>query len=150
MKLGFASDHRGFSLKRKLIEYFNSKDVECFDVGAFNGEKSDYPIYAFKLGEKVANKTYDFGVAICGSGIGISIASNKVKGVRAAKVDSRDDAVLARIDNDANIIAFGAETDLEEAKLWIETFINAEYPEVERHSRRIIQIRDYEEEANVE
>lgn len=149
MKLGFASDHRGYPLKRKLVEYFSKAEMNCFDVGAFNEEKSDYPLYAFKLGEKIASKSYDFGIAICGSGIGISIAANKVKAVRAAKVDSVDDARYARIDNDANVIAFGADTEFEKAVDMIQTFINVEREDIERHARRIAQIAEYEENRDV-
>ncbi len=149
MKIGFASDHRGYLLKRKLIEHFTKEGIDCFDVGAFNEEKSDYPVYAFKLGEKINSKTYDFGVAICGSGIGISIAANKVKGVRAAKVDSSEEAKYARIDNDANVVTFSAETELEKAIELVVTFISTEREDVERHDHRVSLITQYEEDGHV-
>lgn len=149
MKLGFASDHRGYLLKRQLIEYFSKNEIECFDVGAFNEEKTDYPLYAFKLGEKVANRTYDFGIAICGSGIGISIAANKVKAVRAAKVSNVDEAKMTRIDNDSNIISFAASMDLNDAIDLVLAFINTEHEKVERHDRRIALISQYEEQGYV-
>ena len=74
MRIGLASDHRGYNLKNELIEFLENEGYEVEDCGAFNNESTDYPDYAFKLGESVANKDVDFGVAICGSGIGISIA----------------------------------------------------------------------------
>lgn len=149
MKLGFASDHRGYLLKRQLIEYFNKNEIECFDVGAFNEETTDYPLYAFKLGEKVASKAYDFGIAICGSGIGISIAANKVKGIRAAKVSAVEEAKMTRIDNDSNIISFSAATELDEAIEFVLAFINTKREKIERHDRRIALISKYEEQGYV-
>ena len=87
MRLGLASDHRGFTLKEQIKETLKDKynEIEIIDYGTDNTESTDYPDYAFKLGEAVANNKVDFGVAICGTGIGISIACNKVKGVRCAK-----------------------------------------------------------------
>lgn len=149
MKIGFASDHRGYSLKRNLIEYFSEQGIDCFDVGAFNEEKSDYPLYAFKLGEKISSKSYNFGVAICASGIGISIAANKVKGVRAAKVDTVYEAKMTRIDNDANVVAFGSSMELIKAIEIVNTFINTEREDSERHDRRVNLISDYEELKDV-
>lgn len=145
MKLGFASDHRGYELKRRLIEFFNSEDLECFDVGAFNETKSDYPVYSIKLAKKVVGQIYDFGIAICGSGIGVSIASNKVKGARAAKVSTVSEARLAREDNNANIVTFSSETEFNLAKDIILTFVNTDFNNEERHLKRIEQIRNYEE-----
>ena len=78
MKLGFASDHRGFPLKEELIKYFKNK-YEIIDCGTNSTTSCDYPVYAYKLGELINNKDVDFGIAICGSGIGISIALNKIK-----------------------------------------------------------------------
>ena len=103
MRLGLASDHRGFTLKEQIKETLKDKynEIEIIDYGTDNTESTDYPDYAFKLGEAVANNKVDFGVAICRTGIGISIACNKVKGIRCAKVDSVEDAVATRNDNDA-------------------------------------------------
>ena len=91
MKLGFASDHRNIKKKNELMEYFKDK-YEIVDVGTYTEDSCDYPDYAKALGELIVNKEVDFGVAICGSGIGISIACNKVKGIRCAKADSVEDA----------------------------------------------------------
>ena len=143
MKLGFASDHRGYHLKEQLINHFSNK-LEVVDYGTNSEESTDYPDYAFKLGESVVKKDVDLGVAICGSGIGISIACNKVKGVRCAKVGSIDDVKATRIDNDANIIAFGEKTSLEDAITYIETFINTPTSLEEKHVRRRNKIAQYE------
>ena len=85
MRIGIASDHRGYKLKEQLKHML---DYEFIDYGTYSEESCDYPDFAFKLGEAVRDNKVDFGVAICGSGIGISIACNKVKGIRCAKVDN--------------------------------------------------------------
>ena len=143
MKLGFASDHRGYRLKEELKNYFENK-LEVVDYGTNSEESTDYPDYAFKLGENIISKNVDLGVAICGSGIGISIACNKVKGIRCAKVDSLEDVKATRIDNDANIIAFGEKTTLEDAISYVETFINTPTSTEEKHVRRRNKIAEYE------
>ena len=143
MKLGIASDHRGYKLKEELKKYFEQK-LEVVDFGTNSEESTDYPDYAFKLGENVVSKNVDLGVAICGSGIGISIACNKVKGIRCAKVDSIEDVKATRIDNDANIIAFGEKTTLEDAISYVEVFINTPTSNEEKHVRRRNKIKEYE------
>lgn len=144
MKIGFASDHRGLKLKKELINYFNDS-YEIIDYGTNSEESTDYPDYAFKLGEAVVANDVDYGVAICGSGIGISIACNKVKGIRCAKVSNIEEAKYTRNDNDANIVAFGERTSLEEAIEIVKTFINTPFSSIEKHNRRINKISDYEE-----
>ena len=114
IKIGIASDHRGYILKEQIIDrLMNQYDIT--DCGTTSEESVDYPDYAFKLGNLVADKDVDFGIAICGTGIGISIACNKVKGVRCAKVDTKEEAIATRVDNDSNIIAFGEKMPLEKA-----------------------------------
>lgn len=143
MKLCIASDHRGYKLKEQLIEYLNNKyDIE--DLGTNSIESVDYTKYAFLLGEKIKRKECDFGIAICGTGIGISIACNKVKGVRCAKVDSVEDAKLTRNDNDSNIIAFSGAIELSKAIEYVETFLNTPFSKEEKHIRRVNDIINYE------
>ena len=115
MKIGFASDHRGLLLKNKIIEELKKEGIETIDYGTKSKESADYPDYAFILGENINNKNVDFGVAICGSGIGISIACNKVKNIRCAKVNTKEEVIITRNDNDSNIIALSASTPYEEA-----------------------------------
>lgn len=145
MKIGFASDHRGYKLKKELINELKKENYEIIDYGTDSEESTDYPDYAFKLGENVVNKNVDFGVAICGSGIGISIACNKVKGIRCAKVSNKEEAEVTRIDNDSNIVAFGEKTSFDEAIAIVKTFINTESSDLEKHKRRINKIKEYEE-----
>lgn len=145
MKIGFASDHRGYKLKKELIDELKKENYEIIDYGTDSEESTDYPDYAFKLGENVAKKNVDFGVAICGSGIGISIACNKVKGIRCAKVSNKEEAEVTRIDNDSNIVAFGEKTSFDEALAIVKTFINTESSDLEKHKRRINKIKEYEE-----
>ncbi len=145
MKIGIASDHRGYELKEKLKEALIKENYEVIDYGTNSKESTDYPDYAFILGENVVNKNVDYGVAICGSGIGISIACNKVKGVRCAKVTTKEEAEVTRIDNDSNIVAFGEKTSFEDALEIVKTFINTKFSNLEKHNRRINKIKAYEE-----
>ncbi len=142
MKIGIANDHRGYKLKEYLKN--NLSNYEIIDYGADSEMSVDYPDYAFKLGEAVAKKDVDFGVAICGSGIGISIACNKVKNVRCAKVSNKEEAMYTRNDNDSNIVAFGENTSFEEAIDIVNTFVNTEFSNEEKHQRRIDKITSYE------
>lgn len=144
MKIAIANDHRGFELKTKILQELGSK-YDISDLGTYSTDKADYPKYAFKLGEKVASKEYDRGILICGSGIGISIAANKVKGIRCAKVSNKDEAYYTRNDNDANVIAFGEKMPLEDAIEIIETFLNTPFSNEEKHIKRINDITLYEE-----
>lgn len=145
MKIGFASDHRGYRLKEKLEEELSKRNYEIVDFGTDSEESTDYPDYAFKLGEKVVSKDVDFGVAICGSGIGISIACNKVKGIRCAKVSNAEEAKTTRIDNNSNIVAFGEQTTLEDAIQIVTAFVNTNFSDLEKHHRRVDKIINYEE-----
>lgn len=145
IKIGIASDHRGYILKEQIIDRLMTK-YDITDCGTTSSESVDYPDYAFKLGNLVADKDVDFGIAICGSGIGISIACNKVKGVRCAKVDSLEEVIATRNDNDSNIIAFGEKMSLDKALELIEKFITTPASQEEKHKRRREKIKEYEEE----
>ena len=145
IKIGIASDHRGYILKEQIIDRLMTK-YDITDCGTTSSESVDYPDYAFKLGNLVADKDVDFGIAICGSGIGISIACNKVKGVRCAKVDNLEEVIATRNDNDSNIIAFGEKMPLDKALELIEKFITTPASQEEKHKRRREKIKEYEEE----
>lgn len=145
IKIGIASDHRGYILKEQIIDRLMNK-YDITDCGTTSQDSVDYPDYAFKLGNLVADQDVDFGIAICGTGIGISIACNKVKGVRCAKVENIEEAKATRIDNDANIIAFGEKMPLEKALELINVFITTEASTEEKHVRRRQKIAQYEEE----
>ena len=142
MKIAIASDHNGFNLKKFIVKHM--KDIEFIDFGPSSKESTDdYVDYAFKLGEYCAKNNVK-GILICGSGIGMSIAANKVKGVRCGRVASIKDTIATRKDNDVNIIAFSGEINEERALRIIEEFINTEFDSDERHLRRINKISKYE------
>ncbi len=144
MILGFASDHRGFKLKEELIKYFQDNGYKIVDYGTNSEESCDYPDFAYKLGNGVLNNEVDFGIAVCGSGIGISIALNKMKGIYCAKVSNPDEAMHTRLDNNTNVIAFGEKMDLNMAILSVETFITTEYSYLEKHNRRNKKVKQIE------
>ncbi len=144
MRLGFASDHRGFKLKKELINLFQ-KDYQIIDYGTNSEESCDYPDYAYKLGEGIIHDEVDFGIAICGSGIGISIALNKMKGVYCAKVSNTIEALHTRLDNNTNCVAFGETMSLSDATQIVKTFIQTEYSNLEKHNRRIQKVKDIED-----
>lgn len=144
VKIGIASDHRGYILKEQLIDRLMD-EYEITDCGTTSTESVDYPDYAFKLGNLVADKDVKFGIAICGTGIGISIACNKVKGIRCAKVDTLEEAIATRIDNDSNIIAFGEKMPLDKAIELIKAFIKTKASSEEKHVRRRQKIAEYED-----
>ena len=148
MKIAIASDHRGYPLKTELIKYLTKKNYEIVDMGTNSTEMVDYPEYAFKLGESVANKEVDFGIVVCGTGIGISIACNKVIGVRCAKVDNMKEAELTRKDNDANVLALNGSMPLYRAKDIVDTFFKTEFTNEERNVNRINAISKYENNLN--
>lgn len=145
MRIGIASDHRGYELKTKIISFLEGKNIEVINYGTDSLESVDYPKYAFILSDAVVKKEVDFGIVICGTGIGISIACNKVKGIRCAKVSSVEEAIHTREDNDANVVAIGEGMDEELAYEIVDTFINTPFSNLEKHIRRINMIKDYED-----
>ncbi|MDD6223987.1 MAG: RpiB/LacA/LacB family sugar-phosphate isomerase [bacterium] len=145
MKIGIANDHRGYPLKQKIKKYLVKKGYEVIDYGTNAEESVDYTEYAFKIGEAVVEKEVDYGIVICGTGIGISIACNKVKGVRCAKVDNERQAKLTRMDNDANIIALDGSMVIYKALDIIDTYLKTPYSNLDKHNRRLTKIKDYEE-----
>lgn len=145
MKIGIANDHRGFEVKNKIVEFLTNLGYEVINYGSDSEEPVDYPEYAFKVGEAIKNKEIDKGILICRTGIGMSIACNKVKGVRCAKVDNVEEAALTRIDNDSNVIAVSYVKDITEIKEIIKTFLEIKFSEEERHKRRIKLIDTYGE-----
>lgn len=150
IRLGFASDHRGYELKQKLIEYFKKEEYISLitDCGTNSTDSCDYPDYGFLLGREIQENDIDFGIAICGSGIGISIALNKMKNVYCAKVNNALEASYTRIDNNTNVVAFSSNTSLKEAIQIVDTFIHTEFSGHERHQKRIDKIKKIEEEQN--
>lgn len=147
MKIAFCSDHRGYNLKVDLIDRVKEQfGYECIDCGCYNEEMTHFPIYAFKTSELVSRNEADYGIVICGSGDGVCVASNKVKGIRCTLVVNKDDASRAKAHINANVLALGSEkTDLEEAVLIVENLVNTEYLQG-RHQIRLDMISEYEKE----
>ena len=142
MKIAIASDHNGFNLKKYIVKHM--KDIEFIDFGPSSKESTDdYVDYAFKLGEYCAKNNVK-GILICGSGIGMSIAANKVKGVRCGRVTSIKDVIATRNDNDANVISFAGYLNEDRVIRIIETFIETPAGNDKRHLRRINKISKYE------
>lgn len=146
MKIGIASDHRGYNLKMELIKNLKEK-YEIIDYGTNSTESTDYPDYAYSLSKDIVNQKINFGIAICGTGIGICIACNKVKGIRCAKVSTKEEVVATRNDNDSNIIAFGEKMPLKEAIDFVEIFINTPCSMEEKHVRRRNKLKKIEEDS---
>ncbi len=144
MKVVIGADHAGYELKEKVKKYLEIKGLEVEDVGTFSKDSVDYPDYAFKVASQVSEKKVDFGVLVCKSGIGMSIAANKFKNVRAAVCFTAEMAKLARSHNDANVLSLSQEfTKEEEAYKIVETWLATEF-EGGRHQRRVDKIRKME------
>ena len=146
MKIAIGNDHAAGELKPVIIDLIKELGNEIIDVGVAAGEAVDYPIPGEKVGRLVASGEADLGVLICGTGVGISLAANKVKGIRAAAVSDTATARLIREHNNANVIAIGARiVGSELAKDIIKTFLTTDFSGEERHQRRIDLISDAEE-----
>lgn len=145
MKIGIASDHRGVYLKSRLIEYLEHAGYKVVDYGTGETESADFPKYAFKLGKGIKKKEVALGIAICGTGIGMSIALNKIKGVYCAKISNISEAVLCRNHNNANVIAFSADINEEQAKSMVDKFIATPFLEEEKYIRRNNMIKEQED-----
>ena len=144
MKIYIAADHKGVQLKEEVISYLKNNGINVIDIGLENHDLDDYPDFAFKVGEKVVEDKNNLGILICGNGIGMSIAANKVKGIRAARAVTVDDAFKAKNHNGANIIALSSEVDLATTKEILDTFLITKSATDERFRRRIDKIAKYE------
>lgn len=144
MKVFIACDHLGVEIKRELINYLSNKSIDIREIGLENNDLDDYPDFAFKLGELVRNDNDNIGILICGNGVGISIAANKVKGIRCVRAVNSDDAFKGRSHNGANVVAVGANLGIDLIKEIIDTFINTDKPSLDRYLRRINKIINYE------
>lgn len=142
MKIYIGADYRGEELKNKISTYLDT-DYDIIDIGF----KNDYTDAAFTVGELVRNDTNSLGILICGSGQGVCIAANKVKGIRCIRAASKEDAILGRDHDLANVLALGSEitTDCNVAFEIVDTFINTPASTLERRIKRVEQIRKYEE-----
>lgn len=144
MKIALGSDHAGLPLKNEIIKHLKGKEIEIEDFGTYTEESCDYPDYAQKVAENVVAKKFDFGILVCGTGIGISIAANKVKGVRAALCSDTFSAHACREHNNANILALGQRVvGVGLALDIVDSFLNAEF-QGGRHEKRINKMMNIE------
>ena len=140
MIISLGADHGGFELKNRLSEFLRSEGHEVIDNGTNSPDSVDYPDFAKPVAHDILEKRAELGLLVCGSGIGISIAANRFKGIRAALVTNPDYARLSRQHNNANIIVFGGRfTAFEDAKEWLKIFLSTPF-EGGRHERRIEKI----------
>jgi len=148
MKITIGSDHGGFELKSEVIKHLVNKGIEAKDVGTFTKESCDYPDIALLVAEEVIEKKCDYGILICGTGIGVSIAANKVSGIRAALCSDTFSAHSAREHNDANILTLGQRvlgTGL--ALDIVDTFLSSTF-QGGRHANRVKKITEIENKYN--
>ena len=144
MKIGITNDHRGLSVKQFLTEYLTSLGYNVIDYGTDSEEPADFPDYAKKLGIGLLNNEVELGIAICGTGIGMSIALNKMKGIYCAKVSTRSEAALCKSHNNANVIAISEEMDKELMQDVIKTFVETPFSNIDRYKIRNNKIKDIE------
>lgn len=141
--IGIGCDHGGYELKQEIIQYLKKNNIAYRDFGCDSTEAVDYPVYAKKVANAIVNGECEQGILICGTGIGISIAANKIKGIRAALCHDCFSAQATKEHNNANILAMGARViGAGLALKVVETFLNTKFSEEERHKNRIQQIEE--------
>lgn len=141
--IAIGSDHGGYELKTEIMAHLKEKGIEFKDFGSYSKESCDYPVYAKKVAESILSKECSLGILVCGTGIGISITANKIKGIRAALCHDCFSAEATRLHNDANILALGGRVVGPGLALKIvDTFLETPFSDDERHIRRISQIEE--------
>jgi ribose 5-phosphate isomerase B len=144
MRIAIGSDHAGYDLKEKLLGYIEELNHEIHDFGTDGTESVDYPDFAFKVGEAVARGDFDFGLLVCSTGVGMCVAANKVKGIRAALVCDSATAVQSRAHVNCNVLVFGQKaSEFETARSAFDAWMKTPF-EGGRHERRVAKITDYE------
>ena len=144
MKIAIGNDHTALEMKAAIKAHLAEKGYEVLDLGTNSTDSCDYPVYGEKVGRAVVDGEADLGIAICGTGVGISLAANKVKGVRACVCSEPYTAKLSRMHNDSNVLAFGARVvGVELAKMIVDEWLNASF-EGGRHQRRVDMLMDIE------
>lgn len=145
MKVSIGCDHGGINLKPMLIDYLKKNAIEYKDFGCFSNESVDYNDYALEVCNSVACGEYDFGILICGTGIGMSIVANKIKGIRCGHCHDVFSAKMTRLHNDANVLAIGERVvGPGLAMMIVDAFLNTDFSGDERHLRRVNKIKDLE------
>lgn len=148
MKIAIAADHAGYQTKKKVIQFIKESGYDYIDFGTGSDSSVDYSDFAFQVAEAVSSGKYQRGILICGSGLGMCIAANKVKGIRAVTCHDTFTAEMSRRHNDANVLCLGAKVIKEDnllkiLKIWLETEFESEDGK-SRHQRRLNKISDYE------
>lgn len=144
MRIAAGADHRGFTIKNDLLKFLEMDGHEVLDLGTFSEDPVDYPDYAEKVGRVVSDGRADRGILICGSGVGMSIAANKIRGIKAALCRDEKTAELSRRHNDANVLCIGAFfTTIEQARAIARVWLQTPF-EAGRHQRRVQKISDIE------
>lgn len=144
MRIAIGNDHTAVDLKNIIVDYLTELGYDVINLGTDSRESCDYPVYGEKVGRAVADGQADLGIAICGTGVGISLAANKVKGVRACVCSEPYTAKLSRMHNNSNVLAFGARVVGDElAKMIVKEWLDAEF-EGGRHQRRVDMLMEIE------
>ena len=144
MRIAIGNDHTAVDLKNTIVDYLTELGYDVINLGTDSRESCDYPVYGEKVGRAVADGQADLGIAICGTGVGISQAANKVKGVRACVCSEPYTAKLSRMHNNSNVLAFGARVVGDElAKMIVKEWLDAEF-EGGRHQRRVDMLMEIE------
>lgn len=145
MKIAIAADHAGYEAKRELVNYLVEKGYDVLDLGTNSLESCDYPDYAIKCASEVANKNAQFGILICGTGIGMSICANKVKGIRCANCQDNFSVQMTREHNDANMLTMGARViSVDKMKELVDIFLTTPFSNEPKHIKRIEKISQAE------
>jgi ribose 5-phosphate isomerase B len=145
MRIAIAADHAGFSLKEKLRDELRRGGHDVRDLGTSSTDSTDYPDYAAAVAHEVTSGAVDRGVLVCSTGVGMSIAANKIAGVRAAVASSDEQVKLTREHNDLNVLTLGAKfTPIEDAVRWVDIFLKTPFSGGERHARRLEKIAQLE------
>lgn len=144
MRIGITNDHRGYQKKQFLTNYLSELGYTIINYGSDSEESVDFPDYAKKLGLAIQSGEVDLGIAVCGTGIGMSIALNKIHGVYCAKVSNVSEAILSKSHNDANVIAISEELSDDDTLVIIKSFIDTPFSNIEKYQRRNKKIKDLE------
>mgnify|MGYP003290528560 CR=1 FL=1 len=143
--IALGSDHAGYELKQVIIKHLEGRNIEYKDYGTYSTDSCDYAVYAEKTAKAVASGECELGLLFCGTGVGISMAANKVRGIRACCCSDLFSAEMTRLHNNANILCLGGRVVTEEkAKELVDIFLDTPFSGEERHQRRIDQITDLE------
>jgi len=149
LKIAIGSDHAGFELKEEIAKMLREEGVEFKDFGTFSAEPVDYPDIAAEVSLAIISGNFDLGILVCGTGVGMSIAANKFKGIRAAHCSDEYTARLSRKHNNANVLTLGGRTIGQElAKSVVKAWLGARFEDNSRHAKRVDKIRLLEEKQN--